>query len=108
MLNVASVGIWVCLTFAVFKFESVTSTSGVLLSFASIIFGEFYFGESVEPRETRVIKFSRKLSILQYIYKTGLKIDPLIFIRENKTACNSTETNALQVRLHSPVRNLIL
>ena len=30
------------------------------------MFGEFYFGESKEPRETRVIKFSRKLSILQY------------------------------------------
>ena len=41
-------------------------TSGVLFSYASIIFGEFYFSESKEPRETRVIKFSRKLSILQY------------------------------------------
>ena len=28
--------------------------------------------------------------------------------RENKAACNSTETNALQLRLHSPARNLIL
>ena len=32
-----------------------------------VIFDEFYFGESEEPRETPVIKFSRKLSILQYI-----------------------------------------
>ena len=43
-----------------------TVTSGVLFSYASIIFGEFYFGESKEARETRIIKFSRKLSILQY------------------------------------------
>ena len=41
-------------------------TFGVLFSYASIIFGEFYFGESKEPCETRVIKFLRKLSILQY------------------------------------------
>ena len=41
-------------------------TFGILFSYASIIFGEFYFGESKEPCETRVIKFSRKLSILQY------------------------------------------
>ena len=41
-------------------------TFGVLFSYASIIFGKFYFGESKEPRETRVIKFARKLSILQY------------------------------------------
>ena len=41
--------------------------SGLLFSYASIIFGEFYFGESKEPCETRVMKFSRKLSILQYL-----------------------------------------
>ena len=41
-------------------------TSGVLFSYASVTFGEFYFGESEEPRETHGIKFSRKLSILQY------------------------------------------
>ena len=41
-------------------------TSGVLFSYASCIFGESYFRKSKEPRETRVIKFSRKLSILQY------------------------------------------
>ena len=40
---------------------------GVLFSYASILFGEFYFGESKESRETCVIKFSRKLSILQYL-----------------------------------------
>ena len=57
--------IWARLTFAVFKFGE--CTFGVLFPYASIIFGEFYFGESKEPRETRVIKFSRKLSILQYI-----------------------------------------
>ena len=39
---------------------------GVLFPHASIVFVEFYFGESKEPSETRVIKFSRKLSILQY------------------------------------------
>ena len=46
-------------------------TSGVLFSHASIrsIFGEFYLGESKESRETRVIKFSRKLSIV-YIMLT--------------------------------------
>ena len=38
---------------------------GVLFSYASIIFGQFYFGESMEPRKTRIIKFLRKLSILQ-------------------------------------------
>ena len=44
-------------------------TSGALYLYASIIiiFGEFYFGESKEPSKTRVIKFSRKLSILQYL-----------------------------------------
>ena len=36
--------------------------SGVLFMYASIIFGKFYFDES---KETRLIKFSRKLSILQ-------------------------------------------
>ena len=41
-------------------------TSGILFSYASIIFGEFYFGELKAPLETHVIKFSRKLSILQY------------------------------------------
>ena len=40
---------------------------GVLFSYASIIFGQFYFGEFMEPRKTRVIKFLRKLSILQYL-----------------------------------------
>ena len=40
-------------------------TSGILFSYAIIIFGEFNFGESKDPHETRVIKFSRKLSILQ-------------------------------------------
>ena len=42
-------------------------TSGALFLYASIILGQFYLGESKEPHETRVIKFSRKLSILQYI-----------------------------------------
>ena len=42
-------------------------TSGFLFLYASIIFGEFYFGEHKKPRETRVIKFSLKLSILQYM-----------------------------------------
>ena len=42
--------------------------SGILFSYASIVFGEFNFGESKEPRETRVIKFSWKLSILQYLF----------------------------------------
>ena len=41
--------------------------SGTLFLYASIIFGEFYFDESKEPRETHVIKFSPKLSILQYL-----------------------------------------
>ena len=41
----------------------VSVTSGVLFSYASIISGEFYFSECMEPCETRVIKFSRKLSI---------------------------------------------
>ena len=40
-------------------------TSGILFSYVIIIFDEFNFGESKEPRETRVIKFSQKLSILQ-------------------------------------------
>ena len=40
---------------------------GVLFSYASIIFGQFYFGESMEPRKTRIIKFLRKLSILQHL-----------------------------------------
>ena len=40
-------------------------TSGVLFSYASSMFGEFYFSESKEPHETRTIKLSRKLSILQ-------------------------------------------
>ena len=35
-------------------------------------FSKFYFGESKELRETRVIKLSRKLSILQYIWKLFL------------------------------------
>ena len=49
-------------------------TSGALFLYASIIiiFGEFYFGESKEPRETRVTKFSRKLSILQYLSQNRL------------------------------------
>ena len=48
---------WVShLTFVVFKLASVTS--GILFSYASIIFGEFYFGESKEHCETQVIKFS--------------------------------------------------
>ena len=55
--------IWVRLILAYLNLASVTS--GVLFSYASIIFGEFYFGESKELRETLVIKFSRKLSILQ-------------------------------------------
>ena len=38
------------------------------ISYASI-FGEFYFSEFKEPHETRVIKLSRKLSILQYMYR---------------------------------------
>ena len=45
----------------------VSVKSGVLFSYASFIFGEFYFGKSKEPCETRIIKFSRKLSILQYL-----------------------------------------
>ena len=49
-------------------------TSGALFLYASIIiiFCEFYFGESKEPCETRVIKFSRKLSILQYLSQNRL------------------------------------
>ena len=53
----------------------VSVTFGVLFPYASIIFGEFYFGESKEPRETRVIKFWRKLSILQYILLDNLVLD---------------------------------
>ena len=40
---------------------------GILFSYASIIFGQFYFGESMEPRKTRIIKFFRKWSILQHL-----------------------------------------
>ena len=32
----------------------------------SIIFGEFYFRDSKAPHETRMIKLSQKLNILQY------------------------------------------
>ena len=41
--------------------------SGILFSYANIIFGEFYFSESKEPHETHLVKLSRKLSIVQYI-----------------------------------------
>ena len=44
-------------------------TCGVLFSYARSIFGKFYFSESKEPRETCVIKLSRKLNILQYATK---------------------------------------
>ena len=54
-------------------------TSGVLFSYESIIFGEFYIGESKEPRETRVIKFSRKLSILQYFVCVGKMKESAVF-----------------------------
>ena len=67
MLNVGkhlSLGIGFVRRWGYLNLASVTS--GVLFSYASIAFGEFYFGESEEPRETRGIKFSRKLSILQY------------------------------------------
>ena len=60
-------------------------TPGVLCSYASIIFGEFYFGESKEPHETRVIKFSRKLSILQYFIPEIKKIKFKFFVLENAT-----------------------
>ena len=49
--------------YAVFNFASVTS--GILFSYANIIFRKFYFCDSKEPR---VIKLSLKLSILQYIH----------------------------------------
>ena len=42
------------------------SMSGVLFSYASIIFLDFYFPDSKEPRETWVTKGSRKLRNLQY------------------------------------------
>ena len=42
-------------------------TSGILILYARIISGKFYFSESKEPRETRVIKLLQKLSILQYL-----------------------------------------
>ena len=40
--------------------------SGILFSYASIIFHEFYFCDSKEPREAHMIKFLQKLRILQY------------------------------------------
>ena len=57
--------IWARLMFAVLNLASVMF--GVLFLYASIIFGQFYFGESMEPRKTRIIKFLRKLSILQHL-----------------------------------------
>ena len=40
--------------------------SDILFSYASIIFADFYFGDSKEIRKTRVIKVSWKLRNLQY------------------------------------------
>ena len=40
--------IWVHLTFAVFKFGECHVWRSIL--YASIVYGEFYFGESKEPR----------------------------------------------------------
>ena len=37
--------------------------SGVIFSYAIIIFDEFYFGESKEPGETHVIKLSQQLTL---------------------------------------------
>ena len=48
-------------------FNAASLMSGVLFSYASIRFREFYFCNSKEPRETHVIKLSQKLSILQYL-----------------------------------------
>ena len=49
------------LTFAIFKFGEYHVWRSIFI-YASII-----FGESKEPLETCVIKFWRKLSILQYL-----------------------------------------
>ena len=40
-------------------------TSGVLFLYAGITFCKFYFSNSKEPLETRIIKLLRKLSLLQ-------------------------------------------
>ena len=63
--------IWVGQTFMVFKFGVLRL--GVLFSYVSIIFGDFYFGKSKEPRETCVIKFSQKIK-----YSTVHKITLLL------------------------------
>ena len=47
-----------------FNFTNVRS--GVPFLHASTIFHKFHFRDSKEPRETRVIKLSQKLSILQH------------------------------------------
>ena len=46
-------------------------TSGVLFSYASIIFGEFYCSGSKEPCKTRIIKLSQKIKH-STVYKKSL------------------------------------
>ena len=57
--------VWVHLAFVVFYFASVTP--GILFSYSSIIFCEFYFHDSEESRETHTINTSRILMNLQYL-----------------------------------------
>ena len=55
-------------------------TSGVLFLYASILFCEFYFGDSTEPHETRLIMLLQKLSILQYVVYTIMIPEDVIVI----------------------------
>ena len=73
-------------------FHFVSVMSGVLFSCASIIFCEFYFHDSMEPRIIRVIKLSRKLSILQYVILniSMLDVNP---ITRQQDACDFDSTN---------------
>ena len=64
--------IWVHLMFAMFNFTNVTS--GVLFSYASIIFRNLYFRDSKEPCKTHIIKESQKLRNLQYSLPRKLKV----------------------------------
>ena len=76
------------------------ATSGVLFSYTSIIFDMFYFCESKEPRETRVIKLSQKFSILQYSYTKWVlpcnesERDFRMFEKDCPTHLTTEESNA--------------
>ena len=69
----------------------------VLFLYANILSGEFYFRNSKEPRETCVIKLSRKFSILQYYFMISTLSKP--------SKCHKTDkVLARSIIIASPVK----